>query len=93
MRRLPTLDPSITDGLANGTMFRIPRDLSVGHPMDHALDPELLEWLTARTTKDEPTHRIIHGWGLIIEFLDDDFQLEYMLTWSSMAEWPEFQTN
>lgn len=91
MRR-PTLEPNIPLGLEQGTMFRIPREFCVGdYAMDLHLNEELWQWLSDRNDPDNPTHRIIFSWGIIIEFIVDEFKFEYMLRWSTQAEWPEIK--
>ena len=89
MRR-PSQEPNIPLGLEQGTMFRIPREFCVGdYAMDLHLCEELWQWLSDRNDPENPTHRIIFSWGVIIEFFDDEFKFEYMLRWSTQAEWPE----
>jgi hypothetical protein len=83
-------NPDLTYGLENGTMFRIPREFCDGtNPINYVINKELMTWLDSRNDPQSPTHRIINSWGVVIEFFDDDFKLEYMLTWSTQADWPE----
>lgn len=90
MRRIPTPSLAVSEGLANGMMFRIPREFCDGdHPLRLTPNEELKEWLSARNDPAFPTHRIILSWGLIIEFFDDEFKFEYMLRWSTQAEWSD----
>lgn len=91
MRRLPKVNPSIPEGLASGTMQRIPREHYLGDSVAmFALKPELIEWLEARTTREAPTHRIIHTWGILIEIFDDEFEVEFALTWGPLPSTFEF---